>query len=259
LALAEAETQALDAANARAARLLNELDDSDQPLLVGFAHEVAARIAFRRHDEPGASQHLASMKRWYGTTRNAALLLRAQRVHDNLRGARGGSTSPVDRERDREIVTRVTSRRDSPSEVVGGATDDRHHAHTLQTLLAVASAAHGFLFVAGSEGLQLTAASDSAPSPELERELQLMFEQHERERPSELPRASPVALCPPIALTPERGARYALYWLRASVSGATRGAFVLRAETETLQPIELAMLESVADAMPPSEREQELD
>jgi hypothetical protein len=258
LALAEAETHALDAASARAARVLRDLHDCDQPLVLGFAHEVAARVAFRQRDEALASEHLAAMKRFYGVTRNAALLLRAQRVHDSLRGTRVTSSFPVERERDRDIVTRVTTRRDSPSEVVGGGTDDRHHAHTLQTLLALASAAHGFLFVAGAEGLQLAAASDGAPNPALERELQQLFEQHDVERASEVPGAAGARFTP-VALTPERDRRYALYWLRASVSGATRGAFVLRAESETLQPIAPELLESVADAMPPSELEQELD
>ena len=111
-ALAQAEKHWLEAASERIHTLERELADADHPLVLGFVHEVAARVAQRRRDEASAQKHLGEMKRWYTSTRNPALMARGQRVQDSFSESRATSCSPIS-DKDRSIVTRVTTRRDS--------------------------------------------------------------------------------------------------------------------------------------------------
>ena len=117
LAWAEAECKALDDAKQRIQALARELADSgaDHPLVLGFIHEVAARVAQRAGDEKLLAAHLGDMKRWYAQTRNQAAMMRGQRVQDGLCEVR---TNPrlLDPDRDRNVVTKVTTRRDNSGE-----------------------------------------------------------------------------------------------------------------------------------------------
>ena len=113
LALAQAECRELEAATRRIRALERELATADHPLALGFVHEVAARIAQRRRDEADAQQQLGHMKRWYTSTRNHALMARGQRVQDSFNELRP-ATTPTSSDKDRGIVTRVTTRRDTP-------------------------------------------------------------------------------------------------------------------------------------------------
>jgi tetratricopeptide (TPR) repeat protein len=111
LAWAEAECQAVDSAAERIARLERELASADHPLVLGFVHEVAARIAHRARNDERQAEQLNLMKRQYTLTRNQALLARGQRVQDSFGEAR---PSQALREKDRDrVVTKVTSRRES--------------------------------------------------------------------------------------------------------------------------------------------------
>jgi hypothetical protein len=111
LAWAEAECQASDVALARIQRLERELASSDHPLILGFVHEVAARIAQRAHNEERVAEQLNLMKCQYTMTRNQALMARGQRVQDSFVEARPSSAA---REKDRDrVVTKVTTRRES--------------------------------------------------------------------------------------------------------------------------------------------------
>jgi tetratricopeptide (TPR) repeat protein len=111
LAWAEAECQAVDAASERIERLERELASSDHPLILGFVHEVAARIAHRARNEERQSEQLNLMKRQYTLTRNQALMARGQRVQDSF-GETRPSSVPRENDRDR-VVTKVTTRRES--------------------------------------------------------------------------------------------------------------------------------------------------
>jgi tetratricopeptide (TPR) repeat protein len=111
LAWAEAESQAGDAAAERIERLERELVSSDHPLILGFVHEVAARIAHRARNEERQAQQLNLMKCHYTLTRNQALMARGQRVQDSF-GEIRPSTAAREKDRDR-IVTKVTTRRES--------------------------------------------------------------------------------------------------------------------------------------------------
>ena len=112
LAWAEAECQAIEAATERIERLeRQELAGSDHPLILGFVHEVAARIAHRARNEERQAEQLSLMKQQYTLTRNQALMARGQRVQDSFGEARPSNT-PRGKDRDR-IVTKVTTRRES--------------------------------------------------------------------------------------------------------------------------------------------------
>jgi tetratricopeptide (TPR) repeat protein len=114
LAWAEAECQAVEAATERIRRLERELASSDHPLMRGFVHEVAARIAHRAHNEELVTEQLSSMKRQYTLTRDQALLARGQRLQDSFCEAR---PAHVAREQDRDrVVTKVTTRRETSFE-----------------------------------------------------------------------------------------------------------------------------------------------
>jgi len=114
LAWAEAECGMVEGAKLRLQGVTNELNDTaaDHPLVLGFVHEIAARIAHRSRDEAALAEHLSEMKRWYTLTRNQALMMRGQRTHDSLSEVR---TNPrlLDSDGDRNVVTKVTTRRDN--------------------------------------------------------------------------------------------------------------------------------------------------
>jgi tetratricopeptide (TPR) repeat protein len=110
LAWAESECQAIEPATERIQRLERELANADQPLIIGFVHEVAARIAHRARNEEQLTEQLSLMKRQYTLTRNQALLARGQRVQDSFAEARPQAGVREDRDR---VVTKVTTRRES--------------------------------------------------------------------------------------------------------------------------------------------------
>jgi tetratricopeptide (TPR) repeat protein len=115
LARAEAESHAVAAATARIQALVQRLKDSDHALALGFVHEVAARVAHRANDETRCAEHLTEMRNWYTLTRNQAAMMRGQKVHDSLVETRS-SRVPPEPEVDRNIVTKVTTRRESSCE-----------------------------------------------------------------------------------------------------------------------------------------------
>lgn len=112
LAWAEAECQEHEAAQKRIERLeRQDLAGSDHPLLLGFVHEVAARVAHRARNEPRRAEQLSLMKQQYTLTRNQALMARGQRVQDSFGETRPSSAT---REKDRDrVVTKVTTRRET--------------------------------------------------------------------------------------------------------------------------------------------------
>ncbi|MET0385892.1 MAG: protein kinase [Polyangiales bacterium] len=112
LALAEAECGRLGPAEQRVSALAREIEGSDHPLAFGFVHEVGARIAHKRRDDATSETRLNEMKRWYEATHNEALLMRGQRVADSLTEVRPSSVPTAAVGDDRNMVTRVTSRRD---------------------------------------------------------------------------------------------------------------------------------------------------
>jgi hypothetical protein len=179
LALAEAECDGLDNAQRRIQALEIELEDSDHPLLLGFVHEVAARIAGLQGDQALAADQLNKMKRWYTVTRNPALMMRGQRVHDSLQAARARTadvpprksshppTPPAAGAGDRDIVTRVTTRReDGPALVLVEPVLNEEHERLLQVLLAAAGTTAGALFALYDGQPQLLAAKPAALAQE---------------------------------------------------------------------------------------------
>lgn len=89
LALVEAVLGHSQAAIARIDRLIVDAEAIDNPLILGAAHEVRARLAAERDDDEGVRRHLDQVERCFVPTRNPVLIARYERLRRVLgRGAR---------------------------------------------------------------------------------------------------------------------------------------------------------------------------
>jgi len=269
LALVEAECKALDLASERIQMLEQALADSDHPLVLGYVHEVAARIAHKRGDEKTCSEQLSQMKRWYTLTRNSALLTRGQRVQDSLSDMRLGEVSTQDAKKlkkdvkpaedndaDRPVVTRVTTRRDPASGKPSSGPirmqwTSPEHTQALQTLLSTSGANDGYLYVLHHDHPRLVAATRNEHANTLAAKLSALIEQFTEAVRAEAPDASePPATANGIDIQ-TADANYQLHWLSDPETGRVIAACFLRREDRELRALEPELLERTASTLPP--------
>jgi hypothetical protein len=247
LAWAEAECRDIAPARARIERLLNDVRSADQPLVVGFVHETAARIAHRAGDEPARGLHLKAMKRWYSSTRNAALLMRAQRVSDGLFEPKPSlATSAVEAQAERGAVTRVTTRRELSSiDALFEETVDRQEQreHALHFVVEAAGGKSGFLYLVREDGPQLSASSSGDPEDELERAVvELLQRPYAGDHAFDAPETSAIPL--PFEADAS-GARRGLFFLLCRARTRVIGAVVVCSNDEPIRPVPTDLLLSI--------------
>jgi len=268
LALAEAECQLLDLASQRIRELEQALAESDHPLVLGFVHEVAARIAYKRDDEKTCNEQLSHMKRWYTLTRNPALLMRGQRVQDNLgevrpsdANANANDAKPAEENSsdaaERPVITRVTTRRDPAS---GKPTSgpirvqwtSPEHTQALQTLLSTSGANDGYLYVLHHDHPRLVAATRNEHASTLADKLSVLIEQlgdvtlAKTPSESDPPSAAPSGIGVQAANT-----KYQLHWLPDPETRRVIAACFLRQEDRELRDLEPELLARTASTLPP--------
>jgi tetratricopeptide (TPR) repeat protein len=249
LAWAETECQELAAARERIERLLGDVRSADQPLVVGFVHETAARVAQRSGDEQGRQLHLKAMKRWYASTRNAALLMRAQRVIDSMLEPKppAATAGSAESEVERGVVTRITTRRDVSSvDALFEETPDRHEQceHALHFVVEAASGTSGYLYLFGEDGPQLSASSMGDPDDDLERTVQDILQ-----RPYAGDHALDATEIAPLSLaleTDSSGTRRGLFFLLGPGRTHAIGAVVVCSNDEPIRPVPADLLLSIA-------------
>jgi len=256
LAWAEAECQALDAAQQRIAALERELDDSDHRLVIGFIHEVAARIAKRSGAEASCTSHLNKMRRSYALTRNPALMKRGQRVLDSLRVVKARSDKPA-LGGDREIVTRVTTRREissaPASETIPLAMPEQAQAHAhglashaLETLLTSSGASEGYLYSLRTGEPQLLAATEHEHLAELSARVRELSEEASAadSQPSEDGAGSELRQSYVSVRALDRS--YQLHWLYDAETHDRVAACLLSGGNEALRAPDAALLAQAA-------------
>jgi hypothetical protein len=248
LAWAETECQELAAARERIERLLGDVRSADQPLVVGFVHETAARVAQRSGDEQGRQLHLKAMRRWYASTRNAALLMRAQRVIDSMLEPKPSAGAPTpESEVERGVVTRITTRRDVSSvDALFEETADRQEQceHALHFVVEAAGGTSGYLYLFGEDGPQLAASSMGEPDDDLERTVQDFLQ-----RPYAGDHALDAAEIAPLPLaveTDSSGARRGLFFLLGPGRTHAIGAVLVCSNDEPIRPVPADLLLSIA-------------
>lgn len=248
LAWAETECQELAAARERIERLLGDVRSADQPLVVGFVHETAARVAQRSGDEQGRQLHLKAMRRWYASTRNAALLMRAQRVIDSMLEPKPTAGAPTpESEVERGVVTRITTRRDVSSvDALFEETADRQEQceHALHFVVEAAGGTSGHLYLRGEDGPQLAASSMGEPDDDLERTVQDFLQ-----RPYAGDHALDAAEIAPLPLaveTDSSGARRGLFFLLGPGRTHAIGAVLVCSNDEPIRPVPADLLLSIA-------------
>jgi tetratricopeptide (TPR) repeat protein len=254
LAWAEAECREVAPARERIERLLHDVRSADQPLVVGFVHETAARIAHRAGDEATRGLHLKAMKRWYSSTRNAALLMRAQRVYDSLLEPKPppATSAALESEAERGAVTRVTTRREVSSiDALFEETADRQEQreHALHFVVEAAAAKSGYLYLVGEDGPQLSASSSGEPEEELERAvLELLQRPYAGDHAFD---AQEIAAIPLALESGASGVHRGLFFLLGRARTHAIGAVVVCANDEPVRPVPTELLLSIARNLAP--------
>jgi hypothetical protein len=247
LAWAEAEDQEPAAAKARIEQLLSELKSADQPLVMGFVHETAARVAQRCGDHAACSEHLKTMKRWYAATRNPALLMRTQRVAESV-SAHTPHTMQAVSDLDPKVVTRVTTRREVGSVDALFEQSISHQElcqHALHFVIESAGGDSGYLYLQNDDGLQLSASTTGEPEDDLERAVhELLNRPHSGDRTTDSLQTAPMALPPELAAT--HHTRYGLFLLTEPKQQHTVGAALICTSTDSLRSIATDVLQSIA-------------
>jgi tetratricopeptide (TPR) repeat protein len=246
LALAESDCQQLERASARIAKVRADLADSDHPLALGFAHEASARIAHRLGDETACREHGLAMTRWYGSTRNAALLMRGRRVLEALHDPKIPAPPAAGNESDRAIPTRVTARREAVAfEALGGPSAEQRQRcdEALRLVIQSAGGREGFLYLPGSDGLQLAAAAGAEPAQELERVVQSALERQQANG-AVVPGSTTAPL--ELASVERCEARYALFVLVDPTQHSPAGAVLVGSGPQPISGIATELLRSIA-------------
>jgi hypothetical protein len=248
LAWAEAESGDETAAQQRIGRLLRELADADQPLVIGFVHENAARIAHRAADESAREEHLANMKRWYSATRNAALLMRAQRVIEGLSEPKAPSPRAAG-ETEREIVTRVTTRREITSVeglFEGSTTREELCHHALHFLVDSANGDTGFLYLQADDGVQLCAATAGEPDEDVEGAIHELLSRPCTAQNNDLMEVAPLSLTSELdGVATQRG----LFLLFVAGRELPLGAALVCSREHQLRAVPAELLHSIAKSL----------
>jgi hypothetical protein len=92
LALAEAQLGDCDGAATRLERLLEEIEASGNPLLIGSLHRDRAQVALIARDATAFERHLSAMARWFRATKNPALIQQCERFASE--GLKAGLSVP---------------------------------------------------------------------------------------------------------------------------------------------------------------------
>ncbi|HEY2735153.1 MAG TPA: hypothetical protein VGI70_14250, partial [Polyangiales bacterium] len=234
--------------------LLREIASADQPLVVGFVHEIAARIAHRNGDDSERESELGAMKRWYTSTRNPALLMRARRVIESMSEAKpvaAGGGDAAAGEGDREIVTRVTTRREVSS-VEGlfeeSASRQERCERALHFVIESAGGASGYLYLLGEDGAQLMASNADDPDDELERTIQeWLARPYADDQPLGANESAPI----PLTLEAEPCERRGLFFLLGAGQTHALGAVLVCSKEEPIRPIPTDLLLAIARNLSP--------
>jgi hypothetical protein len=92
LALADAQLGNCDGAAARLETLLDEVEASSNPLLIGSLHRHRAHVALIARDAAAFERHLSAMARWFRATKNPALIQQCERFASE--GLKAGLSVP---------------------------------------------------------------------------------------------------------------------------------------------------------------------
>jgi tetratricopeptide (TPR) repeat protein/tRNA A-37 threonylcarbamoyl transferase component Bud32 len=227
-----------------------ELTRSDNPMLLGNLHEMAARIAWQRGDPAGFRTHLEQVRHFYGLTRNPALLGRAQRTAEL---ARSGEARVVPADSVPDPVTRVSTQRTAQGidQLLADCEGPQERARrALHVLLDRSAGTSGHLYLWRREKLTLVASIEaSEPQDELESGLQKQI----RDYPARLASASnPATASAGVIEVGKQGAepreRFATLILASDRDGGTRvvAAAALSLGSEPLRPLSANQLAAVA-------------
>jgi hypothetical protein len=247
LAWAEAEDHDSASAQSRIEQLLRELTTADQPLVMGFVHETGARIAQRRGDHASCSEHLTSMKRWYASTRNPALLMRAQRAAESVSDQKSQAKRAVS-DVGPIVVTRVTTRREISSVDAlfeQSASHQERCQHALHFVIESAGGDSGYLYLQSEDGMQLAASTAGEPDEDLERAVhELLSRPYDRAHTADSLNTTPITL--PAELTAAHHTRYGLFLLTEPKQPCAIGAALICTSSEAIRSIATDALQSIA-------------
>jgi tRNA A-37 threonylcarbamoyl transferase component Bud32 len=232
--------------------LLGRLQGADHPMLLGAVHEAGARVAWLAGAHDRLRGHLEQMQRWYGQTRNPALLARAQRVVRLVEAPTPAASLASADEMD--VATRITTHREAEGvhAILGACTDERELASTaLQLLIQQAGGTEGHLYLWRGEKLHWAASMEGGePQDELERLIHRQIQHHLDDDALASDVASSIV---PTILTltrdvPGGDAQYATLLLAFDDEGTRTiiGAVALKVGTEPLRSIGRPYLEAVA-------------
>lgn len=233
--------------------LLGRMHGADHPMLLGAVHEAGARIAWLAGAHDRLRGHVEQMQRWYGQTRNPALLTRAQRVV-RLVDAPAPAAALASAE-DMDVATRITTHREAEGvhSILAACADANERAHTaLHLLIQQAGGSEGHLYLWQGDRLRWAASVEGGePQDELERLIQRQVQHHLEDDAMESDVASSVM---PTILTvtrdvPGGDAQYATILLALDNDGSRKvvGAVALKLGRDPLRSIGRPYLEAVAE------------
>ncbi len=255
LARAEAELHDTASALARIDRLMEQMKDADQPVMVGLLHEVGAKVADQARDRGRRDAHVDLMKRWYALTRNPSLLMRAQRVAEGLRELETREGHAPSIPPSQEAVTRVTTQRQIASidELFDDCKNlDERAARALHIIVEQCAGTSGHLYLWREERLRLVAnLSAREATDDVERLLSERFEATRANidppTPGDAHAPMEIAVVAPGSEGGTNDERCATIMLATGGrSSKLIGAVALRIGSEMLRPIRKSVLEAIA-------------
>ncbi len=216
-------------------RIIAEAEESQNPAVLGYTHETAARLARIAGADTDFEHHRAHAEVWFRSTDNPVLMARADRLGREVRE----SLVPEKSFDDSEAMTVVDASDRSLESLLSGCRDATERSHrALEVIVGESQAIAGYLFLATLDDVRCVASHDGTePSETLVKAAKRTMETAirgsrwgDRER--------------------EEGYDYHPFALITDEEGTLRpvGCAVLRAGTKPLVRPPLSMLDGIARA-----------